>query len=164
MDDIFKIYVDQLRDGQTEVIDETFDPLFIDMVEADLLFSDPVSVQGDVYLTNDSLILHLKVKTLATMPCAICNQSVKVEIIINNLYHVEPLENVKSGIFNFREMLRESVLLEVPMYVECGLGENTCPQREEIKKYLKQKNIKNKNSNQEEDGYQPFANLDWKEK
>lgn len=163
MDDFFKIYIDQLRDGRTEKIDEVFDPAFMDLQEEDLKFSDPIHVNGEAYLTNDSLVLCLKVKTFATILCAICNNPVKVELKINNLYHVVLFEDIKTGIYNYKELLRESILLETPMYVECGLGKNTCPHREEIKKFLKTEEIKNSNADQEEEGYHPFANLDWKE-
>lgn len=154
--DTFKIFVEQLRDGHTEVLSGQLSPNFLEVKEEDLRFEDLIEVEGEAYLADNELIVHLNIKTLATLPCVICNQPVKVEEEIKNFYHAEPLENIKSGIYSLQGLIRESIVLDAPSFAEC---EGRCPQREDIAKYLKDPN-KSIDSNSE-DGYQPFADLDW---
>lgn len=151
MDDTFKIYIEQLRGGEIEEISEDLSPDFLDIHEKDLVFVDPVIVEGQAYLTENDLVLHLDINTFCLVPCAICNSQVKVEIKIKGFYHAVPLEEIKSGIYNFREILRETILLEVPLSAECEQG--NCPHRKEIEKYLK------KTRDEEDEGYNPFIDL-----
>lgn len=154
MNDRFKIYIEQLRDGHIEAVKEVFSPEFLEVDEKDLKFSDPVNVQGEVYLAEDNLVLHFDVETFAKIPCSICNEPTKEKISIKGSYHAIPLDEVRSGVFNFQEVLREIVLLETPSLAECNQG--NCPQRKSIEKYLK----KDHSSGDLDEGYQPFANLD----
>lgn len=156
MDDSFKIYVEQLKDGHTETIDEKFGSEFLDIKEEQLSFQDPVHVTGEAYLAEDSFILQLNVETIASIRCSICNEPVKVPIEIKNLYHVEPLSEIKTAIFNFKDVLRENILLETPRFAECMQG--NCPQREQIKKYLKKPDAED---DAEDEKYHPFADFKW---
>ena len=156
MDEAFKIYTEQLRDGRVEKVAEEFHPDFLDICEKDLAFKDKILVNGDAYLAADTLVLHLAIIANAVIPCIICNQPVVVKLKIENLYHAEPLEEIKTGVFNFRELLREAVLLEVPTFAECNGG--TCPDRELVKQYLKSSQSQT-GGGDIEDGYQPFADL-----
>jgi len=155
-DEAFRIYVDQLRHGETEQISESLPPDFLDIHESELSFPEPVSVQGEAYLTSDDLMLRLNVTTVAYMPCSICNEKVAVGIKLKDFYHSELLADIKTGVYNFSEMLREAILLEVPYFTECNEG--NCPHRAKVKDYLKEpKSIKEQEA---EDGYRPFADLD----
>lgn len=157
MNDRFKIYVEQLREGHVEKISEKFSPEFLDVHEKDLKYADPVLVKGEAYLAEDMLVLHVDIKTFGMIPCSICNEPVKVEIAIKGSYHAIPLEEIKGGIFNYQEIIRETILLETPILTECNQGK--CPQRSSVQKYLKKEGApKSKNGN--EDGYHPFADLD----
>lgn len=149
--DQFKIYVEQLRDGHSEMIEETLDPSFLEIREKELQFTNPVVIKGEVYLADEMLVLHMDIKTCAQIPCIICNEPVKVEIVINGLYHAVPLSEVKSGVYNFKELLRETILLDTPSLTECDQGH--CPQRKELQKYLK------KEQHPSDEGYRPFANF-----
>jgi uncharacterized metal-binding protein YceD (DUF177 family) len=151
--DAFKIYVDQLRDGHAEEIDETFPPDFLDVHEEALDFSEPVKVKGQVYLAGDELVLHFDLLTYGQVPCSICNEPVRVAVNIPNFYYAEPLSEIKSGIFNYSEVIREAILLETPSFAECNEGE--CPRRRELKKYLKEPT----EGPEGEDRYHPFADL-----
>lgn len=151
MDDRFKIYIEQLRDGQIEAISESFDPSFLEIQEKELDFSDPISVKGQAYLAEDNLILHLDIDTLCSVPCSICNKLVKVEIHIKGFYHAVPVNEIKSGVYNFTEILRETILLEIPLLAECNQG--NCPNRKDIEKYLKKERDHN------DEGYHPFADF-----
>lgn len=156
MDDVFKIYVEQLRDGHIEKIDEKLGAGFLDVQEKELSFEDPVLVKGEAYLAEENLILNLNAITQAIIPCAICNAPVKVEIEVKHLYHLEPLAEIKGSIFNFKELLREEILLALPGFTEC---EGRCPRRKEIAKYLAES--EKEKASEEDEGYQPFADFDW---
>jgi uncharacterized metal-binding protein YceD (DUF177 family) len=155
MNEAFKIYVDQLRDGHMEELDENLPPGFLDIHEKDLTFQDTVKVKGEAYLANDELVLHLDIEAKGEIPCTICNEKVIVKIDIPNFYYAVPLAEVKSGIYNFSDILRETILLEVTPFAEC---EGNCPKRKEIQKYLKKDLGPEKK--EEEEGYKPFADLD----
>jgi uncharacterized metal-binding protein YceD (DUF177 family) len=157
MDDVFKIYVEQLRDGHEEKIHEKLNLDFLEIDEPGLAFNKPVELEGVTYLAEQELVLHWNIKTEALVPCSICNEPVKVPIHIHDFYYSEPLEEIKSGIYNFKNLLRETILIEAPHFAECNGG--CCPQRKDYDKYLKESS--NQPSDQEE-GYQPFADLDWK--
>ena len=145
-----KIYIEQLRNGHVEKINEIVPPDFLDITERDLAFKDPVAIEGEAYIASDDLILRLAVETHALIPCSICNENVKVQIQISNLTHAEPLGQIKSGVFDFMELLREAILLETPAFAECNDGK--CSKRKEIKKYLK-------DPAEKQEGYRPFADL-----
>ena len=155
MNDAFKIFVEQLKDGHTEEIEESFDPSFID-VDPELTFKDPIEVSGEAYIAEDTLVLRIEVDTKAILPCLICGEPVTVDIKIPSLYHVEPLSNIKTGIFNFQDVLREEVILEAPHFAECNDG--NCPKRKGLDKFIKKPNP-NGEGNQGGEGYHPFANL-----
>jgi uncharacterized metal-binding protein YceD (DUF177 family) len=161
-DDRFKIYAEQLRDGHVEKINETYTPDFIDLDEErdELHFNGNVEVNGEAYLADENLILHLKIDANATIPCSICNGPVEVEIELPNFYHMEPLADIKGGIFNFHEILREAILLEVPAFGECHGG--NCPERPQVAKYIKAtSSIKSSGDDEIDEGYQPFADIDF---
>lgn len=156
-DDRFRIFVEQLRNGHTEKINETFNPDFLEINERDLAFTRPVTVQGQVYLAEEMLVLHFDIQTVATLPCAICNGPADFEIAIKGFYHAIPLEEIKGAIYDFREILRETILLEVPILIECRQGK--CPQRESLQKYFKKEGASG--NKEDEEGYRPFAGLDF---
>lgn len=157
MEDEFKIYVEQLRTGQIETIDEKFTPDFLEVHEKDLDYKEPVIVKGKAYLADSELVINLDISTKATVPCTICTEPVKVDVNIRQFYHAVPLSEIKSGIYNFKEILREAVILDTPEFAECG---GKCPRRKEVKKYLKRENPQDKTGS-ENDGYHPFSNLKW---
>lgn len=150
--DSFTIYVDQLRLGNHIQINEVVAPDFLDVNEKELYFTDTVSVQGEAYLAGDSLILHLAFIAQGVLPCTICNSPVQIQVKIDDLYHAEPVKEIKGGIYNFKEMAREAILLEVPAFAEC---QGQCPKRDEIKRYLKSP----KEGQEQEEGYRPFKDL-----
>lgn len=149
----FKIYVDQLHNGNVEIVHEKFSVDFLDVQEAELQFTGEVAMDGEAYLATDTLVLHFSVVAHAILPCAMCNRPVTTDIQITDYYHIEPLSDVKSGIFNFEEILRETILLETPAFAECNEGH--CTSRKEMKKYLKNPG----ESSPDDEGHQPFANL-----
>ncbi len=156
MDERFKIYVEQLRDGHVEKLAETFEPAILEVQDADLSFTEPVEVRGEAYLADDMLVMHVDAHTYGNIPCRICNESVKVKVEFEGFYHAVPLDEVKGGIYNYHTVLRETLLLEVPPLAECHQGK--CPQRKTMQKYFKKENAAGEK--EVEDGYRPFADLD----
>jgi uncharacterized metal-binding protein YceD (DUF177 family) len=156
-EDAFRVYVEQLRHGVTEEINETFSPDFLEIQEKDLVFSKPVTLKGQVYLADEMLVLHFDIHAVATLACSICNEPADVEIAINGFYHAVPLNEIKGAVYDFREILRETILLEVPISTECHQGK--CPQRKSLQKYLKKESAPG--TKEEEEGYRPFADLDF---
>lgn len=152
MNEAFKIFIKQLESGQTENIDLTVEPDFFEIEERDLSFEDPVQITGQAYLTDDHLVLHISAKTQASVRCCICNEPDKVVLEIKDVYHTEPLENIRDGAFDFHPPLREALLLELPSTVECNKG--SCPERKTMNNYLKKEKSDNK-----DDVYFPFSDL-----
>ena len=113
-----------------------------------------MTVKGEAYLAEQSLILHLNIETFCKIPCSICNSPVRVPVQLKNFYHTVPLEEIRGGIYNFKELIREAILIETPHFAECNDG--LCPRRQEIQKYLKDES---KDTSAEE-GYHPFADLE----
>lgn len=155
MDEELKIYVDQLRGGKVEKIDRSFSSDFLDVHEDMLSFHDNVVVGGEAYVTNEDLVLHLDLATKGLISCSICNDPVDVDLKIQGYYFVEPLSNIKSGIYNMRDLIREVVLLEIPEFAECNEG--NCPKRKEIGKYLKKPS--SQQGGEDEHGFNPFTDL-----
>ena len=129
-----KIYIDRLKSGHTEKIEEEIDSSFLEVAEEELLFPSKVSVSGTAYLADEHLVLHLKTKTEAKIPCSICNDLFLYPIKID-FYHTVLLKDLINPIFEYAEALRESILLQVPPFAECHGGQ--CPERDSIDKFLK---------------------------
>src|SRR5436190_1072616 len=120
--DGFKIRVESLKHGLVEKIQEKFNPDFIDVSEDRLKFNDPVLVDGEAYLADSELVLHLNISTVATLLCSICNEPVKVPIDLKKIYIAEPLDQIKTGVFSLIDPLREAILIETPSFAECNEG------------------------------------------
>jgi len=148
----FKIYADRLRDGKRERIEERFNPEFIGESGPFLAFDREVRVLGEAYLADEELVLHLDIRAEGKVPCSICNEPVSVPVEILGIYHAVPLEEVKTGVYDYRDLLREMLLLETPPYAECGGGR--CAERGALGKFLKEE------SNEKEEGQRPFADLE----
>ena len=69
----FSIFIDRLKGGATEKIEETHDSSFLGPDETDLKFGNAVKVAGSAYLAEDHLVVHLKAETKVRCPaqCAI---------------------------------------------------------------------------------------------
>ena len=152
MSEPFKIYIDRLRGGNTETIDTVLEPSFLDVQETDLSFSRPVELKADVYLTDEHLIIHLKASTKAIRPCAICNQPTVTDLVVKDFYHTELVQDIPSAIFDFREVLREALLIELPLVVECNGGK--CPERQSLGPFMSSKERK------ENPTYFPFTDIE----
>lgn len=135
MTSALKIYINRLKDGYIEKILETLPADFLEIKEKDLLFSEPIQLQGEAYLADVHLVICLKINTSALIPCLICNTPVKIPLCINHFYHTESLSELKNPIFDYGSLLREAILLQTPHFVECQKG--NCPERKTVTKYLR---------------------------
>jgi len=144
-----------LRGGQTQKIDEMADPLLLAVEEKELSFPSEIDVKGEAYLTDDFLMIRLKVKTVARMPCAICNEMVTKELKVDNFTHAQPIDEIPSAVFDYSELLREALLLDLPQYVECNQG--NCPERATIAPFLRSQASQEK---VEKTTYFPFADME----
>lgn len=152
-----RIYVDRLRAHEVEQIHETVPSDFLlEASEEDLQFLAPVRLEGEAYLAHQELVLKLSLSATALMPCAVCNKPVEVKIHIPELLHMEPLTAFKRGYFDMTDVVREAILLEVPLVTECQGGQ--CPDRKEMERYLKKKSDR-----EGDEGYHPFADLESRE-
>lgn len=145
---VFAILIDRLRGGQTDKIDLMVGPGFLGPDEPELKFGSPVEVKGEAYMTDDHLILHLQAKTLVRMPCAVCNAMIEIILETKNVYHTEPVTEIRDAVFDFGEVLREALLIELPRTAECNLGK--CKERGLMAPYMKAK----------ERTHCPFADMD----
>ena len=156
MNEALKIYVDQLKQGKIEKIDRSVPSDLLDVEEPDLSFESDISILGEVYIASDGLVCHLDLGAVGIIPCSICNEPVNVPIRVNGLYHVEPMESIRAGIFNMSGVIRENIILGTPAFAECQGG--SCPQRKVFGEYLKMEDPSRKNDSEEE-GYHPFSDL-----
>lgn len=151
MEDEFKIYVDRLKHGEVETIDERLDPSFLEQNDNELKFKHKVDFKGEAYIVEKELVLHLNIETIAEVPCSICNEPVEAPLELKGIYHIVPLAEIKSGIFNLKEFLRETIILEAPRFLECR---GSCPKRKDFEGYLKKEE-----QAESDDGYRPFSQL-----
>jgi uncharacterized metal-binding protein YceD (DUF177 family) len=134
--DKLKIYIDRLKSGDAEKLDITLPPDFLEVEEEDLAFVEPVRVFGETYIANDHLVISLSIDTSAFIPCSVCNEAVRIPLELRNIYLTKPLEEIKGVVFDLAEEVRESLLLQVPLFTECQSGK--CPEREQLKKFMKE--------------------------
>lgn len=134
MDEFFKIHLEQLKEGRKINIDFDTGPEFLDVHEADLSFESVVTLKGEAYLADEALILRLDIATAALVSCAICNEACQVPIHLLGFYHAELIEAIRGGVFSFKDLVREEILLDLPLKAECG---GNCPAREELAHYFK---------------------------
>lgn len=148
MDERFAVYVDRLRDGTEELIDETVPASLFDLGEQ-VSDDDQVKIHGKAYLADHSLVIQVNIEATVQLRCVICNELFPFKIELNNLYITPEEEACRSGIFQFKEALREEIVLEIPLYAECHGG--SCPERHSMKPYLKEGS-----SDSDEETQQPF--------
>ncbi len=134
MSDKFKIYLSHLREGRREVFEGDFSPCLMDIDEKDLSFPWPITLSGEAYLAEGSLMVGFSAKVKARVRCAICNELTSIDLNVNKYLHEEKLGTIFSGVFDFRPVLRESILLELPLTAECN---GNCPERESLQLFLK---------------------------
>ncbi|HEX4838817.1 MAG TPA: hypothetical protein VFU89_00050 [Rhabdochlamydiaceae bacterium] len=154
MDSPLKIFIEQLRNGKRERFEHILPSDFLDINEPDLVFHSPIYVKGEVYATDEDLILQLSAHTEVQMPCSICNQMTFVSLNTEELYHTILLKELESTTFDFTDILREELVILIPQYVECQ--NSKCPERQSLSKFMKNKAASPQNHSW---NHFPFADL-----
>ncbi len=152
MNDDFKIYIDRLKDGEVQKIEGLFKPELLEVDEEELQFQNDVLVKAEAYTTEEDLIVRVTSSTIATIPCAICNEPTNTTISCTDFYVTEPFSEIKGAVYNFALALREGLLTEVPVTTECNEGPGTCPMRKTYEQYFK--------SEEEDEIESPFKYID----
>jgi uncharacterized metal-binding protein YceD (DUF177 family) len=147
------IFVEQLQEGLPEKISLTVPSGFFDLNETDLTLDAPVSIKGEIYVTDHHLILHLEAQTHAKMPCAVCNNPTDLSLEAK-IYESLPLSELESTIFDYSSFVKEELLLQIPLVAEC---QNNCPERLNLKPFLKEAGLKK--AAPSENTHFPFADL-----
>ena len=126
-----KIYVQRLRDGQPDPLEEDIPPEVMEIEERELRFEDPIEVRGQCYLADDHLVVEMDLSSRAQMPCAICNEDVAIPLNVEGVRSLIDLDEIKTGVFDASELIREELLLVLPLRIECN---DRCPEREKLAK------------------------------
>jgi len=140
MQEVFKIYIDRLSEGEVETIDEEVDPSFLEVTDGNLFFSEKVNFNGTAYLADSHVLLAINISTTYKTYCRICNELIILPFTLDDLYITEEIANIPSKIFDLKGPLRDAILLEIPLYNECEGG---CSMRKDLNKYFKQDLIPN---------------------
>ena len=69
------------------------------------------------------------------LPCSMCNEMIESDLNVDHFYHAVPTEEIECAIFDYQELLREALLIELPQTVECNDG--NCPERAKIAPYMR---------------------------
>jgi uncharacterized metal-binding protein YceD (DUF177 family) len=149
------IRVEGSTDGEETLFEERLDPDFLDLPEGDeLVPSSKVEVRGTAYRAGEWIVVEGRVETSMSLPCATCNEQT-VFPIGPFVWKIDVLAtNVKNGMLDLTEELREAILLEVPHLVKCG-GE-VCRNESTVRQYL----VSDEHRTDENDErYQPFRSL-----
>lgn len=150
MEERFRIYIDRLRDGSKQVLDDDCSAEFLDVDETDVRLTGNVSYHIEANLAEDELVVAITAHTTAGIPCSICNQFVQVPIGVEGIYHAVPVAEIAGAVYDCSDIIREMLLLELPNVAECVGG---CSERKEIEAYLIKPDKKNGQ-------YRPFEELD----
>lgn len=133
-----KIYIDRLREGQKESFEMSVPSNVCFTEEPDLVFDDQIHCKGEAYIAGDHLILKLQANVKVKLPCSICNAWTSVNLSLDDFTHTEPLEEIPSGAFDFTEIIRTDLLLELPQFAEC---KGNCPERVNIKNFTRSEDL-----------------------
>lgn len=129
------IYIDRLEEGKEHIIEDSLDPSFMELNEKELQFKKNIIFNAKAYVANDYLVIQGKVKAYPILPCLVCNEPTESPIEIDHFYHTEKLSDIKGARFDYLELLRELILINIPHFIECSKG--NCPERKNISQFLK---------------------------
>lgn len=131
------VYIERLREGKVEWIEEKIDASLLSIEEEGLVCKEPVEVTVEVYFVDTWLIGKISLSAQMTLSCSFCNEPFVLPITIKDEPFEESLEEIRDGVFDLLPLVREALLLEMPFYPQCG--QTVCLNRNEVEKYLKKK-------------------------
>ena len=147
------LYIERLRQGRVQEINEILDPLPLDLIDNEIAAVEEVVATGEVYLADPYLLIKLTLKTEFTLLCSVCNEPFQFPVEIVQMLYEEPLDEITDGVFDLLPLIRETLLLEIPFYPLCA--GSTCHNRADVEKYLKKHTGEGENHAR----YTPFENL-----
>ncbi len=153
MEHELNIFVEQLSEGEPKKVNLSLPSDMLGVQENDLILESPISISGEIYITDHHLIIHLTAKTKAKMRCSICNELTDISLDAT-IYESLPISELKSSIFDYSSLIKEELLLQLPLFCEC---QGNCPERIHLKSFLKEAQPK-KNTSSETTHF-PFADL-----
>ena len=146
--DYLKIFIDRLQnEGEFSQSGEL--PASILDLSADEALAEPIQYKLSAYIADDHLVMNFDASCQIKLPCKICNEFTTADIQCPKQTYLEPLNDIKKGMFEATSVIREAILLNLPPYIEC---EGHYPARNDLKKYLK-------SENKQAEVYQPFQDL-----
>src|SRR5262245_26778924 len=131
------VYIERLREGKVEWIEEKIDPVRLDIQEEGLICKEPIDVTAEVYLVDTWLIVKMSFSACVMLSCSFCNEPFVFPIEVKDVQFEETLEEIHGAVFDLLPLIREALLLEIPFYPQCG--HTVCRNRNEVEKYLKKK-------------------------
>jgi len=108
-----------------------------------------VTIHGTAQVEEDILLIDAKVQLDVKLLCSFCAEGFSLPITLPHVKCQEALSGLEYGHFDLGEFVRQTILLELPLYPLCG--GKTCLHRKKVEKYLKK--------DAAEEHFHPFAGL-----
>lgn len=140
--DGFKFYVYRLKlPGEKEIASFSLEPeKFRDKGEEEI-FPSVVKVEGSLErIDYEHWMLILNMSTHMGARCCVCDKKFLRFVELFDIHHPLHRDDVKSGIFDCRELIRQEFLLESDCFWECA--ETGCSEKEEVVRFLKKNKLK----------------------
>lgn len=132
------VYIDRLREGQNEPVDEIVEPQRLELSDDEISVTKPFKVTGEVYVVEEYLVVSLTIIGQLSLICRLCNEPFVFPISIKKAQEEISLDEIKDACYDLLPLIRELVLLEIPLYPQCS--GSSCGNREKIEKFLKNPN------------------------
>lgn len=146
--DHIRIYIDRLaNEGEFEQ-DGVLPASILELDQREVESSD-IDYKLKAYIADDHLVINFDASCTLKLPCKICNEKTTFDVKCMHQTLLEPLTEVKKGVFEATRCIREQILLSIPPFIECG---GNCPEREFVKKFLKSQDT-------DTETYKPFQGL-----
>lgn len=128
------LFLDDLRREDECPLSLEVDPAILELSEKDEAKPvHPIVLKGTASLLGEFISLRLKVQCTFILPCALCNEPFEYELQAT-IDHQEPVSDIRHRQWNFTEVVREAILVELPFFPQCGGSD--CKNRQQIQKYL----------------------------
>jgi hypothetical protein len=134
---------------QDILVDDSVDAQFLDLANDDeLQVTKPIVIKGRIYRTSEWLIIDASIRAVFNAACPLCNDSFELPVEIASWNHQQLISDVDGQTWDITEALRESILIEVPFFAQCG--GSSCKNYKEVEPFIRA-------DAPEECGHQPFA-------
>jgi uncharacterized metal-binding protein YceD (DUF177 family) len=145
--DSIKIFIDRLKVEGDFKEKGTLNPSILELDPKDAVASD-ISFDLTAYLVEEQLIITFSASCNISMPCKICNEFSDEKISITKSTQDIELSDVKKGVYDASNLIRENILLQIPPFHECN---GNCKERSNLTNYFKKQDSKVTNN--------PFSQL-----